>query len=171
MKSIYLCGFMGCGKSTVGKELSKLLDMDFYDLDDYIVQKEGRTIPEIFAQSSEAYFRKAEAQAICELSSCVVATGGGALINDNTAAFAKENGTVIFLDVPFEICYERIKDDKNRPLAVNNTKEQLRELFEKRREIYMKNSQLIAKTADKNAQNAAKEIALAIAERTDNADL
>lgn len=171
MRSVYLCGFMGCGKSTVGKELSKLLDMDFYDLDDYIVQKEGRTIPEIFAQSSEAYFREAEAKAVCELSSCVVATGGGALINDNTAVFARRNGTVIFLDVPFEICYERIKDDKNRPLAVNNTKEQLRELFEKRRGIYIKNSELTVAITDKNAHEAAKEIALAIAERTDNADL
>lgn len=171
MRSVYLCGFMGCGKTTVGTELSKLLDMSFCDLDDYIVEKEGRSIPEIFAQSSEAYFRKAEAEAICELSSCVVATGGGALINDNTASFAKKNGTVVFIDVPFEICYDRIRDDENRPLAVNNTKEQLEALFLKRRGIYIKNSDLAVAISDKNAVDAAKEIAAAIAERTGNADL
>lgn len=146
MKSIYLCGFMGCGKSYIGKLLAKQQGMPFVDLDSYIVEKEGRSIPEIFEQSGEGYFRQLESDCIKELDSgYVVATGGGALINENTAQYANAHGITVFLDAEFELCYDRIKDDPNRPLAVNNTKEQLRELFEKRREIYGKHSQITAK--------------------------
>ena len=146
MRSIYLCGFMGCGKSYIGKLLAEDKGMPFVDLDGFIVKKEGRTIPEIFEQSGEPYFRQLEAECIRELDSgYVVATGGGALINENTARFANEHGITVFLDAEFELCYERIKDDANRPLAVNNTKEQLREIFEKRREIYEKHSRVTVK--------------------------
>lgn len=140
--TIYLCGFMGCGKSTTGKLAAKALGLTFTDLDDYIVEKEGRTIPEIFAQDGEPYFRAAEAKYLKELSAqnTLVACGGGTILNDSTAALARENGTVIFLDIPFEVCYERIKDDTNRPLVVNNTKESLEEIFNKRHDIYLKNS-------------------------------
>lgn len=141
MKSVYLCGFMGCGKSHVGKKLAARLNMEFADLDAYIVEREGRSIPQIFAEDGEPHFRELEAKYIGELNGgCVVATGGGALINENTAAFANENGVTVFLDAPFEVCYERIKGDTNRPLVVNNTKEQLLELFNRRRVIYRKNS-------------------------------
>ena len=141
MKSVYLCGFMGCGKSHVGKKLAARLNMEFADLDAYIVKREGRSIPQIFAEDGEPHFRELEAMYIGELNGgCVVATGGGALINENTAAFANENGITVFLDAPFEVCYERIKGDTNRPLVVNNTKEQLLDLFNRRRVIYRKNS-------------------------------
>lgn len=142
--TIYLCGFMGCGKSTVGKLIAQKLGMKFTDLDEYIEEKEGMTIPEIFAEKSEAYFREAEAQAVMELSAenSVVACGGGTIINDNSARIARENGTVFFLDIPFEECYERIKDDTHRPLVVNNTKEKLQEIFNTRHDIYLKNSSL-----------------------------
>ena len=141
MKTLYLCGFMGCGKTRTGKITARLLHRKFVDCDDYIVKEEGRTIPEIFEQSGEAYFRKAETEAIEKLSGdFVVATGGGALINENSARAARENGIVVFINTDFELCYERIKDDKNRPLVCKNTKEQLKELFEERKKIYKKNS-------------------------------
>ena len=146
MKSIYLCGFMGCGKSHIGRLLARNKEMPFVDLDSYIVEKEGRTIPEIFAQSGEGYFRQLEADCIRELEGgYVVATGGGTLINENTAGYANEHGVTVFLDAEFELCYGRIKNDKNRPLVVNNTEEQLRELFEKRREIYRAHSRVTVK--------------------------
>ena len=145
MRSIYLCGFMGCGKSYIGRLLAEEKGMPFADLDSYIVEKEGRSIPEIFEQEGEPYFRQLEAKCIKELEGCVVATGGGTLINESTASFANEHGITVFLDAEFELCYGRIKDDANRPLAVNNTEEQLRELFEKRREIYEKHSRVTVK--------------------------
>ena len=142
MTTVFLCGFMGCGKTTIGKALSSKLSIPFYDLDDYIVTKENRTIPVIFEQDGEAYFRKVEADSIGEISKDggVIATGGGAMLNTKTAEFARNCGKVLFLDVDFETCYSRIKDDKNRPLVMNNTKEQLNQLYNLRKSIYLENS-------------------------------
>ena len=146
MKTIYLCGFMGCGKSFLGKRLAKKLDVPFTDLDDYIVKKEGRSIPDIFASDGEPYFRKVEAECIRELAGGgVVATGGGALLNPETAAFANETGYTVYLDVSFPACYGRIKNDTNRPLVVNNTKEQLNDIYNKRKEIYRKHARYTVK--------------------------
>lgn len=139
--SVYLCGFMGCGKSHIGRMTAKLLGMKFIDLDRYIVNAQGLTIPEIFDKFGEPHFRALEAKYIRELAEgCVVATGGGALINDETAKYARENGVSVYINTAFELCYRRISGDKNRPLVVKNTKEQLRELYETRSKIYKRNS-------------------------------
>lgn len=139
--SVYLCGFMGCGKSHIGRMTAKLLGMKFIDLDRYIVNAQGLTIPEIFDKFGEPHFRVLEAKYIRELAEgCVVATGGGALINDETAKYARENGVSVYINTAFELCYRRISGDKNRPLVVKNTKEQLRELYETRSKIYKRNS-------------------------------
>lgn len=147
MKNIYLCGFMGCGKSYTGRKLSEKLGCTLVDLDDYIEEKEGRTIPEIFAQDGEPHFRELEAKYIREMpENSVVATGGGAIINPVTAETARNAGTVVFLDADFELCYNRIKGDTHRPLVMNNTKEQLLELFNKRRKIYLEHSDFSVKS-------------------------
>lgn len=139
--SIYLCGFMGCGKSHIGRMLAAQLSEEYVDLDRYITASEKMTIPQIFEQYGEPYFRELEAKYIRQLSAGkVVATGGGALINDNTAAFARESGLSVYINTSFEVCYARIKGDKNRPLVVNNTPEQLKALYEKRADIYKRNS-------------------------------
>ena len=143
---VYLCGFMGCGKTRTGKTFAKQAGMDFADLDSYIVEKEGMSIPEIFEKYGEPHFRALEAKYISEMpDNSVVALGGGAIINENTARTARENGKVIFLDVDFDTCYERIKNDKNRPLAYNNPKEKVKELFDKRRPIYSERSDITIK--------------------------
>jgi shikimate kinase len=141
-KPIYLCGFMGCGKSTVGKLLAKKLGKEFVDLDEYIEEREGLTIPEIFAQKGEPYFREKESEALADLPAAVgvVATGGGALLKKENGDLAKSLGTVVYIDAPFEICYERIKDDENRPIAHNSTKEQLAERYRGRAPLYAQNS-------------------------------
>lgn len=141
MKPVYLCGFMGCGKSHIGRLLARELDAVFVDLDKYIVDNEGMTIPEIFKTKGEPYFRDIEAQFIKNFKgSTIVATGGGAMLRDETAQFAREVGTVFFIDVSFDTCYSRIKGDTNRPLVMNNSKEQLKEIFDKRFPVYKKNS-------------------------------
>ena len=146
MKSIFLCGFMGCGKTHTGKLLAKRLKLPFVDLDEYIVKRENRSIPEIFEQSGEPYFRELESECLKELGEgCIVATGGGTLINENTAEYANKQGVTVFLDARFPVCYGRIKDDKNRPLAVNNTREQLYRIYLKRRKIYKKHSKITVK--------------------------
>ena len=153
--TIYLCGFMGCGKSTVGKLLAKKMGMSFTDLDSYIEAKENMSIPEIFASKGEPYFREAEANAVEEIANkdnTVIACGGGTILNDKSAETASKCGPVIFLDVPFELCYSRIKDDTNRPLVMNNSKEELNKIFCKRHEIYLRNSDFSVNAGSQPAQ-------------------
>lgn len=140
--TVFLCGFMGCGKTTVGKLAAKKLGYGFCDSDELIVEREGMSIPEIFAQEGEAYFRQVEAEVIKSLcgKKAVVACGGGAMLNPDSAAAAAKSGAVIFLDLDFEACYKRISGDENRPIVVNSTKEELEERFNSRYDVYKKHS-------------------------------
>ena len=139
MKTIFLCGFMGCGKTTVGKLFAEKNSRIFTDMDSYIEDYEHRTIAEIFASDGEAHFRALEREAVERLSPTgfVVATGGGAMVDPVNAEAARQGGTVVFIDTPFEMCYERIKGDKRRPLAAQATREELLERFNTRREKYL----------------------------------
>lgn len=142
MKPIFLCGFMGCGKSTVGKILAKKMGISCVDLDTYIEKKAGMTIPEIFDKFGEEYFRKLETEALAAFADMggVVATGGGALLSEKNGEVAKRSGMVVFIDTFFNACYERIKDDPNRPIAFNSTKKQLKERYDHRRPLYIAHS-------------------------------
>ena len=139
MKTIFLCGFMGCGKTTVGKLLAEKSGRVFVDMDAYIEDREHRTIAEIFASDGEEHFRALERETVSALadSGFVVATGGGAMVDPTNAPAAKQGGTVVFIDTPFDICFERIKGDKRRPLAASASREELLERFTFRREKYL----------------------------------
>ncbi len=141
--TVFLCGFMGCGKTTVGHILSEALNIPLIDTDDAIVNTEGCSIPEIFEKKGEPYFRRAEAETVrslCE-ENAVIACGGGAMLNADTAAAAKNAGAyVVLIDQSFDICYSRIKDDANRPIVQKNTKEQLREIYNNRLDVYRRNA-------------------------------
>lgn len=138
MRPIFLCGFMGCGKTTVGKILAKRLKCRCIDLDDYIEQQEGMTIPEIFEKKGEPYFRQLETEALAAFKDIggVVATGGGALLSELNGETAMNAGMVVFIDTDFRTCYERIKDDPHRPIAASSTREQLKERFDDRKPKY-----------------------------------
>lgn len=160
--TVFLCGFMGCGKTTVGKLAAKKLGCGFTDTDDLIVRTLDMTIPEIFEQKGEPFFRKTEAEIVKSLcgKTVVAACGGGAMLNPDTAKAAADAGSaVVYLDVPFEECYERIKDDENRPIVMRSTKEELEALYNSRREVYVKHSTIKidasgspVETADKIAE-------------------
>ena len=131
---------MGCGKTTVGKLLSGNVGRVFVDMDSYIEDYEHRTIADIFASEGEAHFRALEREAVSRLapSGFVVATGGGAMVDPVNAQAAKAGGgEVVFIDTPFELCYQRIKGDKRRPLAANSSEEELRARFDARRGSYL----------------------------------
>lgn len=161
MKSIYLCGFMGCGKSTIGKVLARKNGCGFIDMDDYIVEREGMSIPQIFAEKGEKYFRDTETAVIRELAdkNAVIACGGGAMLKKENAEIASKTGIVIYIDIPFEACYGRISGDTNRPLVVNNSKEQLEELYNGRAPVYRENSNVSV-----DGIGSAEEVAARIAE-------
>ncbi len=157
---IFLCGFMGCGKSAMGRALARRLRLPLIDTDAYIVEQEGMSIPDMFEQKGEPYFRKVEADTIRSLCSrsAVVACGGGAMLNPETAAAARAAGTVALIDQTFDVCYDRIKDDKNRPIVQRNTKEQLREIFNARDGVYRAHANLIVPPADTPEETAQRLI-------------
>ena len=99
--AIFLCGFMGCGKTTIGKNLAKLLGCGYCDMDELIVKKAGMSIPEIFETKGEKHFRQMESDLIIELGSFkgIVSCGGGAMLNEQNGKNAAENGTVLFLSL------------------------------------------------------------------------
>lgn len=142
--TVFLCGFMGCGKSTVGKLLALKLGRKFTDMDEYIVNKQGMSIPQIFSEKGEDYFRSAETEAVRELASegGVIACGGGAMLKKVNADIANGSGTVVYIDVDFESCYGRISGDKNRPIVTSNTKEELNLIYDGRVPVYKENSAL-----------------------------
>lgn len=142
--TIFLCGFMGCGKTTIGKILAKKMGCNFYDTDELIVENQGMSIPEIFEQKGEPYFRQVEADIVKSMcgKKAVIACGGGAMLNSDTAESVRKSGRIIFLDVDFDICYERICGDSNRPIAASSTKDELRERYNTRKVIYEKHSDI-----------------------------
>ena len=159
MKSVYLFGFMGCGKSTVGKILSIKCGCEFVDMDDYIVEREKMTIPQIFEKKGEKYFRDTETAVIGELAekNCIIACGGGAMLKKENSDIASTNGIIIYIDIPFETCYERISGDTNRPLVMNNSKEQLKDIYDGRVPVYKENSTVII-----DGNGSADEVAVRI---------
>lgn len=142
-QNLYLCGFMGCGKSTIGKYLAKELKMNFYDLDRLIVENAGMPITEIFDRYGEDYFRKLESQVLVDsakLAPAVIATGGGIFTNPKNGELIRPLGITVFLNPPFSLCYRRIKRDSRRPLAVSKTREELFTLYQTRAAAYHKYS-------------------------------
>lgn len=161
--TIFLVGFMGAGKSSVGLALSRRLGWPFEDLDDRIEARERRSIEEIFRQFGEPGFRRIEHAALHSLiqglgsSSRVVALGGGAFAQTPNAALLGEAGfPVIFLDAPVEELFRRCQEQQlNRPLRRNL--EEFRGLYEARRPCYLKAS-LRIETGGKDVESVAWEV-------------
>ena len=138
--NIALIGFMGSGKSTIGRVLAKYLDMKFIDIDKMISEREKKTIPEIFEEKGEAYFRKLEREIVYEESldnNIVIATGGGVIIDNENIKTLRETSFIVYLDCTIECIYERVKHSKGRPLLnVDDMFEKIKELHSKREILY-----------------------------------
>ncbi|MFJ7405372.1 MULTISPECIES: shikimate kinase [unclassified Lysinibacillus] len=138
MRKIYLVGFMGCGKSALGRRLSYLLKLPYYDMDHEIVRQQGMTIPQIFEKYGEARFREIETEFLKNFrdEACIISTGGGVAVNGENRKIMRRSGLVFFLDATFEDIYKRIQHDPNRPIVQSSTKEELEELYHYRRKFY-----------------------------------
>ncbi len=139
-RNIVLCGFMGCGKTTVGKLLSARLGMKFVDMDEYIEAWQNTTISEIFAQKGEEAFRRMETEAAQRLSAQegqVIAAGGGTLLATRNVEILQKNGTIILLDAPLSSLQQRLARDTVRPLLQKaNRDEVICQLHAKRMPLY-----------------------------------
>src|SRR5260221_12344729 len=116
---IYLVGFMGAGKTTVGRELAARVDAPFFDLDELVEAAEKTSIKEIFAVHGEAYFRKRERdilRATRYLEKAVVATGGGTFTFDENIQFIQSEGLSVYLSAPYGLLRSRIDATADRPL-------------------------------------------------------
>ena len=138
MKNIVLCGFMGCGKTTLAKRLARRFNMNLIDTDEEIVRAEGRTIAEIFETDGETYFRALETELIKKLAkqeNCVVSLGGGVAAKEVNHPYLKEIGIVVLLDCGIDNTIKRILGDKKRPLAQNGA-EDIKQRYYARMPIY-----------------------------------
>ena len=123
MKTIVLTGMSGSGKSTVTKFLSEKFNLEAFDIDELIAEKENKSINEIFAQHGEKYFRNLEAQIIQNIfqpENILISLGGGAFENEQTRNFLLQNSTVIYLKTSPKNILERLKTATDRPLLNNN---------------------------------------------------
>ncbi len=173
---IYLTGFMGAGKSTIGPILANTLGWDFYDLDKVIENKYGQKIRDIFEQSGEDFFRRIETEELTTLSKrrrIVVSLGGGTIANENNFLILKNTGRIIYLKASPEIVSARLLHKRDRPsLKVNEREDFSREeflsriksLYDARKEYYEQADLIIdtdkssvGRTVDKIADIIRKE--------------
>ncbi|NJN30318.1 MAG: shikimate kinase [Synechococcales cyanobacterium RM1_1_8] len=163
--NIYFVGMMGVGKSTIGRLVAKELGYQFFDTDTLIEQVAKRSIKEIFAQEGEVAFRELESQSLAELSAyqgLVIATGGGIVTRRGNWSHLQQ-GLVIWLDVPLEMLYQRLKRDRTRPLLqTENSKATLRQLLEVRRPLYGEADLRVVPQPRASTQETAQQVLRAI---------
>jgi shikimate kinase len=160
--AIYLVGFMGCGKSTVGRALADELGWSFVDLDEEIERRQGASIASIFDTRGEAAFRELECAALREHVRTVqmgrpqvISLGGGAFLADENCELATNNGVTVWLDCPFVTIARRVAGGTHRPLA--RDPEQLKALFEERRTGYSR-AEFRIEVVDDDARGAVAQI-------------
>ena len=161
-KNILLIGFMGAGKTTVSKELSKMTDMKEIDMDAYIVKKEGMDITEIFDKFGEEYFRKKETECLIEImkeNNCIVSCGGGVVVKDENVEYMKNGGKIVLLTATPETTLKRVKNSTDRPILNGNMNvEFIAKLMEKRKERYLAVADIIVETDNKSVKDICNEI-------------
>ncbi|WP_321532000.1 shikimate kinase [uncultured Desulfuromonas sp.] len=140
-KNIYLVGFMGAGKSTVGRLLASALNVDFVDLDEMIVERFQSTINEIFTEKGEAVFRLFETDLLQEFSvkeGLVFSTGGGIIGAERNWQIMNSCGVVVFLACSWPTLLARLESSSERPLVNKNDLTSLKALYESRLELYQR---------------------------------
>ena len=159
---LFLVGPMGVGKSTIGRLLSRELDLEFVDCDEEIERRSGADIPWIFDVEGETGFRNRETQVLDELTGrdgLLVATGGGAVLRDENRAFLRERGIVIFLDSDIEVLLKRTAKDQRRPLLQDsNPREILSRIKREREPMYREVSDIRILVGDGSSRRAVHQV-------------
>ncbi len=153
-KNICIMGLMGSGKSIIGKDLSKYLNLQYYDTDKEIEFKTKKSIDSIFREEGESYFRDIEEKICIELltlDNCIISLGGGSIINKNVRSAIKQNSFSIYLQVKLKNLLTRLKSSNKRPLLNNksNRIKTLENLYNNRRKFYEKADFIVNNDNDK----------------------
>lgn len=168
MKNIYLVGFMGTGKSAVGRELAKKVKCNFVDLDELIELKEKKPITDIFAKEGEPYFRRVETKILKEVAKekgFVVGCGGGIVINEENIKIMKDSGTIICLKAEPSVILKRVAGQTHRPLLnVKDPKKRIKLLLKLRSPYYAKADKTID-TSKLSVKEVVGKISKAIANK------
>jgi shikimate kinase len=136
---VFLVGFMGCGKSAVGRSLADMLAWRFLDTDSLVEESEGKSIKSIFDDHGEEYFREAERRALrsaVEMRQVVVATGGGLFTGEPERRLMQDNGVTVWLEVTLEKARKRVGEGRSRPLWNNAGRDYLEGLYRERNAVY-----------------------------------
>lgn len=162
MKHLVLVGFMGTGKTAIGKRVARSLSLPFIDTDQKIEEQAGKTIPQIFAEEGETGFRHREStmiRSVVEGPTAVIATGGGALLRRENLENLRKRGLLICLTAQPEVILERVKRNLNRPLLANtnNLLQRITELLEARRSAYAQ-ADFIIDTSHRNIEEIVQEV-------------
>ena len=165
--NIILIGFMGSGKSTLGKRLAEVLKYEFVDTDIEIETKEGKSITCIFKEDGEEYFRNLETAVIREYlnreKGKVISVGGGLPLRQENREILKKLGMVIYLKTTPETVYERLKEDTSRPLLqTEDPRKRIEEMMEQREEKYRDASHIVLRTEGKQIEEILSEIPYAM---------
>jgi shikimate kinase len=169
IQRIFIMGFMGAGKTTIASSLARRLDCRMIDLDHLIAEREGRTPQQIIDEDGETRFRERETSALCDVLeddvARVVALGGGTwTIEQNRTLIAEQDGLTVWLDAPFELCWQRIRSGGHvRPFA--RDREQAQRLYDRRRPLYGLATLRVPVTGESGAEEMAAEIERALLHR------
>ena len=166
--NVILVGFMGAGKSSVGRLLARRLGRCFVETDDLITAREGRSIPAIFAERGEAHFRALEEEAVRLLavkSGDVIATGGGLPCREGRPEALRALGTVVWLRGDFDVVYERALRAGERPMLAGRSRDEIEALY-RAREPYYRGADLTVDTTGINADQVVTKLLLALHDRS-----
>jgi len=163
--NVALIGFMGSGKTTIGKILADKLNYSFADSDQVIEEKQGMAISDIFKRFGEGYFRQLEEETIRDLlenNRIVISTGGGSVMNQALFEYMKSNAWVVHLNASIDTLWNRLKNCTNRPMLYHKQpRRRMEELYKKRYPIYQKAHYSI-QTDGKTPMDIVSEIILSL---------
>jgi len=162
--NVILVGFMGAGKSSVGRLLARRMGRCFVETDDMITAREGRSIPQIFAERGEAHFRALEEETVRSLalkSGDVIATGGGLYCREGRPEALRAMGTVVWLTGDFDVLYERARRMGERPMLAGRARDEVAAIYHAR-EAYYRQADLTVDTTDRNTDQVVTQVLLAL---------